>query len=97
MDSNSAVSQDPYLWQHDNVLKNLAEIHDAAQLRKAELRVSPRWNWGPATPVCPGCVRFTAPCSRISTAGPVNCAPSISGAMRRRSVILNISKKRATL
>lgn len=40
MDSNTAVSQDPYLWQHDNVLKNLPDIHDAAQLRKAELSFS---------------------------------------------------------
>jgi len=40
MDSNTAVSQDPYLWQHDKVLKNLPDIHDAAQLRKAELSFS---------------------------------------------------------
>ncbi|MGK3142412.1 putative adenosine monophosphate-protein transferase Fic [Pantoea sp. C2G6] len=40
MDSNIAVSQDPYLWQHDKVLKNLPDIHDAAQLRKAELSFS---------------------------------------------------------
>jgi len=40
MDSDTAVSQDPYLWQHDRVLKNLPDIHDAAQLRKAELSFS---------------------------------------------------------
>ena len=40
MDSNTAVTQDTYLWQHDTVLKNLADIHDAAQLRKAELSFS---------------------------------------------------------
>ena len=40
MDSNTAVSQDPYLWQHDNVLKNLPDIHDAAQLRKADQEVT---------------------------------------------------------
>ena len=40
MVSNSAVSQDPYLWHNDNVLRNLLDIHDAAQLRKAELSFS---------------------------------------------------------
>ena len=40
MVSNIAVSQDPYLWHNDNVLKNLLDIHDAAQLRKAELSLS---------------------------------------------------------
>ena len=37
---NSAVASDPYLWQNDDVLKNRLEIHDAAQLRKAELAFS---------------------------------------------------------
>jgi len=40
MVSNIAVSQDPYLWHNDNVLKNLLDIHDAVQLRKAELSFS---------------------------------------------------------
>lgn len=34
---NSLAVRDPCLWQHDNVLKSLLEIHDEAQLRKAEL------------------------------------------------------------
>lgn len=37
---NSAVARDPYLWQNDDVLKNRLDIHDAAQLRKAELAFS---------------------------------------------------------
>lgn len=40
MAANTAVTQDPYLWQNDTVLKNLLDIHDAAQLRKAELSFS---------------------------------------------------------
>ena len=37
---NSSVARDPYLWQNDDVLKNRLAIHDAAQLRKAELAFS---------------------------------------------------------
>lgn len=37
---NSSVARDPYLWQNDDVLKNRLDIHDAAQLRKAELAFS---------------------------------------------------------
>jgi len=40
MAANTAVTQDPYLWQNDTVLKNRLGIHDAAQLRKAELSFS---------------------------------------------------------
>ncbi len=40
MANNAAVSRDPYLWQNDDVLKNRLDIHDAAQLRKAELSFS---------------------------------------------------------
>ncbi|UCB32522.1 cell filamentation protein Fic [Duffyella gerundensis] len=32
--------RDPYFWQNDDVLKNRLNIHDAAQLRKAELAFS---------------------------------------------------------
>lgn len=37
---NNNAARDPYLWQHDDVLKNRLEIHDTAQLRKAELAFS---------------------------------------------------------
>lgn len=40
MADNLTPSQDPYVWQNDNVLKNQLDIHDAAQLRKAELAFS---------------------------------------------------------
>ena len=40
MAANTAVTQDPYLWQNDTVLKNRLDIHDEAQLRKAELSFS---------------------------------------------------------
>lgn len=40
MADNLTPSRDPYLWQNDDVLKNLLNIHDTAQLRKAELAFS---------------------------------------------------------
>jgi len=40
MADNSLAVRDPYLWQNDNVLKNRLDIHDEAQLRKAELAFS---------------------------------------------------------
>jgi len=40
MADNSLAVRDPYLWHNDDVLKNRLEIHDAAQLRKAELAFS---------------------------------------------------------
>lgn len=40
MADNLTPSHDPYVWQNDDVLKNLLDIHDAAQLRKAELAFS---------------------------------------------------------
>ncbi len=40
MADNSLAVRDPYLWHNDSVLKNLLEIHDEAQLRKAELAFS---------------------------------------------------------
>jgi len=40
MADNSLAVRDPYLWHNDDVLKNLLEIHDSAQLRKAELAFS---------------------------------------------------------
>ncbi len=40
MADNSLAVRDPYLWHNDNVLKNLLDIHDEAQLRKAELAFS---------------------------------------------------------
>lgn len=35
-----ANGRDPYFWQNDDVLKNRLTIHNAAQLRKAELAFS---------------------------------------------------------
>jgi cell filamentation protein len=40
MADNSLAVRDPYLWHNDNVLKNRLDIHDSAQLRKAELAFS---------------------------------------------------------
>ncbi len=40
MVNNSLATRDPYLWHNDDVLKNQFDIHDAAQLRKAELAFS---------------------------------------------------------
>jgi len=40
MADNSVAVRDPYLWQNDPVLKNRLDIHDEAQLRKAELAFS---------------------------------------------------------
>ena len=40
MVDNSLAVRDPYLWHNDNVLKNRLDIHDEAQLRKAELAFS---------------------------------------------------------
>jgi cell filamentation protein len=40
MADNIAVNPDPYLWHNDSVLKNRLNIHDAGQLRKAELSFS---------------------------------------------------------
>lgn len=40
MAPDTATARDPYLWQNDDVLKNRLEIHDAAQLLKAELAFS---------------------------------------------------------
>ena len=40
MADNSLAVRDPYLWQNDTVLKNRLDIHDAVQLRKAELAFS---------------------------------------------------------
>lgn len=40
MANNIAAARDPYLWHNDDVLKNRLDIHDAAQLRKAELSFS---------------------------------------------------------
>lgn len=40
MADNLTPSHEPYVWQNDDVLKNLLDIHDAAQLRKAELAFS---------------------------------------------------------
>lgn len=40
MADNSLAVRDPYLWHNDSVLKNRLDIHDEAQLRKAELAFS---------------------------------------------------------
>lgn len=40
MADNSLAVRDPYLWHNDRVLKNRLDIHDEAQLRKAELAFS---------------------------------------------------------
>lgn len=40
MVDNSLAVRDPYLWHNDSVLKNRLDIHDEAQLRKAELAFS---------------------------------------------------------
>ena len=57
MADNSLAVRDPYLWHNDDVLKNLLEIHDVAQLRKAELAFSAArlatLALGPATPGLP--------------------------------------------
>lgn len=57
MADNSLAVRDPYLWHNDDVLKNRLEIHDAAQLRKAELAFSAArlatLDPGPRTPGLP--------------------------------------------
>lgn len=40
MADNSLAVRDPYVWHNDTVLKNRLDIHDEAQLRKAELAFS---------------------------------------------------------
>lgn len=40
MVSDNTTARDPYLWQNDDVLKNRLNIHEKAQLRKAELAFS---------------------------------------------------------
>ncbi|ORM67821.1 putative adenosine monophosphate-protein transferase Fic [Pantoea rwandensis] len=40
MADNSLAMRDPYVWHNDTVLKNRLDIHDEAQLRKAELAFS---------------------------------------------------------
>ncbi|QKJ85319.1 Putative adenosine monophosphate-protein transferase Fic [Paramixta manurensis] len=40
MAANAMTERDPYFWHSDNVLKNRLDIHDAAQLQKAELSFS---------------------------------------------------------
>jgi hypothetical protein len=105
MADNSLAVRDPYLWHNDDVLKNLLEIHDVAQLRKAELAFSaarvrrgggwPRWRSDRPRLACRTCATFTARCFRISTAGPVNCVPSTSGATTRPIATVSTSRTRA--
>ncbi len=70
---NSAVARDPYLWQNDDVLKNRLDIHDAAQLRKAELAFSSArlatLELGLPSLACLSCTIFTVRYSRTSMPG----------------------------
>lgn len=99
MADNSLAVRDPYVWHNDTVLKNRLDIHDEAQLRKAELAFSAArlatLELGPRSTGMPWLchIHRTLFQDLYSWAG--SCAASISGVMRRLIAIVNTSRKRA--